>query len=594
MTDDKKSQKDNFNDPLPIIEEKVVKSDSTVEIRKYEKGKYLGKGGFAKCYEFHSLESDKYLAAKIISKETLSKNRAKQKLMSEIRIHRSIKTKHVVRLEHFFEDAENVYILLEMCKNQTLNELIRRRKKLTEIEIQCYLLQILDALKYLHSHRIIHRDLKLGNLFLSEKMEIKVGDFGLATKLEFEGERKRTVCGTPNYIAPEILEGKEGHSFEVDIWSVGVILFTMIVGKPPFETSDVKTTYKKIRANNYSFPDNCIISSECKNLIKSILISDPIKRPKIEDIERHPFLNKNEIPLALGISTLACPPSNNFVKQYLKDDADIQQNPKIRLESTNTFSNIKKGFQATSTNNLLNTDKLARKASEENIRNIRNNNDRDDYKFDVAKNSERINDGERLLTDYKEIFVKKWVDYSGKYGLGYRLSNGMTGLFFNDATKILLKLDNESINYYEKKKETKIEEMHSYKISNYPSEIQKKVTLLQHFKSYLDKEIKEDKTHKIEYINNQKEEYVKKWLHSKHAIIFRLSNKIVQVCFEDKTEIILNSEERTVVYLNKKGERLIYNLNKALDSKNAEMTKRLKYTKEILTQMLKSNKTNDK
>ena len=89
----------------------------------------------------------------------------------------------------------------------------------------------------------VHRDLKLGNLFLNDKMEVKVGDFGLATKLDFDGERKRTICGTPNYIAPEVLEGKSGHSYEVDYWSLGVIIYTLIIGKPPFETTDVKATY---------------------------------------------------------------------------------------------------------------------------------------------------------------------------------------------------------------------------------------------------------------------------------------------------------------------------------------------------------------
>ena len=125
-------------------------------------------------------------------------------------------------------------------------------------------MQMLSAMKYMHKNKIIHRDLKLGNLFLSEKMEIKIGDFGLATKMDFEGERKKTVCGTPNYIAPEILESKNGHSYEVDIWSLGVILYTLLIGKPPFETNDVKSTYRRIRMNAYTFPDHIPISSGAK------------------------------------------------------------------------------------------------------------------------------------------------------------------------------------------------------------------------------------------------------------------------------------------------------------------------------------------
>lgn len=94
--------------------------------------------------------------------------------------------------------------------------------------------QLLLAVKYIHSNRIIHRDLKMGNIFLGKNYEVKVGDFGLATKLEFSEERKRTICGTPNYIAPEIIEGTIGHSYEVDAWSCGVICFALLFGRPPF------------------------------------------------------------------------------------------------------------------------------------------------------------------------------------------------------------------------------------------------------------------------------------------------------------------------------------------------------------------------
>ena len=122
----------------------------------------------------------------------------KQKLMSEIKIHQSLHHKNIVGFERFFEDAENFYIILELCGNQTLNELVRRRIRLSEIEAKCYIAQLINGLQYLHSHKIIHRDLKLSNLFLDKKMERKIGDFGLAAKLDCEGERRRTICGTPN------------------------------------------------------------------------------------------------------------------------------------------------------------------------------------------------------------------------------------------------------------------------------------------------------------------------------------------------------------------------------------------------------------
>ncbi len=174
---------------------------------------------------------------------------------------------------------------------------------------------MLAALKYLHAHRVLHRDLKLGNLFLSAGMQIKLGDFGLATKLEFEGERKRTVCGTPNYIAPEIIDNSgtsNGHSYEVDVWSFGVIVYTLLIGRPPFETSDVKATYKRIRNVEYSFPDNVQISEQAKSLIKGILVADPARRLRIDEILEHPFfqpIGGQAIPKFMPVSTLACPPS---------------------------------------------------------------------------------------------------------------------------------------------------------------------------------------------------------------------------------------------------------------------------------------------
>ena len=204
-------------DDPQVIEEKIIKGNNEIIFKRWTKGRLLGKGGFASVYEVFPMDAKQVSAVKIMYKSALSKPRAKQKLMNEVKIHKSLSHTNIVKFEHFFEDSNFLYIILEICTNQTLSDLLRRRKRLTEIEVQCYLYQVISALKYLHSHRIIHRDIKLGNIFLTETMEIKMGDFGLATKLEYDGERKRTICGTPNYIAPEILEGRFGHSYGVDI-----------------------------------------------------------------------------------------------------------------------------------------------------------------------------------------------------------------------------------------------------------------------------------------------------------------------------------------------------------------------------------------
>jgi serine/threonine protein kinase len=202
-----------------------------------------------------------------------------------------------------------------------MNELIKRRKRLTEPEVKYYLRQLVESVQYMHSLNVIHRDLKLGNLFLDKNLRIKVGDFGLATKVADSEEKRKTICGTPNYIAPEVIDGdkeKRGHSFEVDVWSMGVIFFTLLVGKPPYESKDVKSTYQRILRNEYSFPSNIQISEHAQDLIASMLQTKPEKRyvffhyisffsfvifltrfyttnyrPSLESIMAHPFFTQN-------------------------------------------------------------------------------------------------------------------------------------------------------------------------------------------------------------------------------------------------------------------------------------------------------------
>jgi len=166
-------------------------------------------------------------------------------LYAEIKIHRSLEHPNIVQFQDCFEDNDNVYMTLELCTSGSLMDMLRRRRRFSESEARFFMVQLIGACHYMHTHQVIHRDLKLGNLFLDSNMNVKVGDFGLAALIENPGERKKTICGTPNYIAPEVLfDTANGHSFEVDTWSIGVILYTLVVGRPPFQTKDVKAIYK--------------------------------------------------------------------------------------------------------------------------------------------------------------------------------------------------------------------------------------------------------------------------------------------------------------------------------------------------------------
>ena len=230
------------------------------------------------------------------------------------------------------------------------------------------------------------------------------------------------------------------------------------------------------------------------------------------------------------------------------------------------------------------------------------------YLKSAINETNNSNLSEESNSEYLDTRVKKYVDYSSKYGLGYLLYNGFYGVTFNDKSKIVLNPNTNYFFYIEGIKANNQETIISYNMNEYPNNLNKKVTLLKHFKNYLE----EDKSNNINNIKEEKMEkkdkkliikkenkkefdekniiYVKKWLKTKHAILFRLSNKIVQVNFMDKTEVILSIEKKNVTYVNKKGENSTYPLETAMESSNPQLTKRLKYTKDILTYLLQKNK----
>lgn len=252
--------------------------------RDYHRGHFLGEGGFARCFQMKD-DKGKIFAAKTVAKLSIKSEKTRKKLLSEIQIHKSMKHPNIVQFTDCFEDDTNVYILLEICPNGSVMELLRQRKHLTAPEVRFCMIQIIGAIRYMHSRRVIHRDLKLGNIFFDKDYNLKIGDFGLAAVLANDKERKYTICGTPNYIAPEVLTGKHtGHSYEVDIWSIGVMLYALLFGKPPFQAKEVDIIYERIKCRDFVFPSDKPVSSDAKNLISNLLQLNPAARPSLYEI----------------------------------------------------------------------------------------------------------------------------------------------------------------------------------------------------------------------------------------------------------------------------------------------------------------------
>ena len=190
-----------------MIEEKVpslvLLDNSQSPPRVFERGELLGSGGFARVYSITDRSTGIHFADKVINKEgfPLSKKRrnARGKVRREILIHERMSHVNIIKFYHFFEDSTFVHLILELAPRDTLLHVSKIRGVLTEPEVRYYFLQIAAGTKYIHDQKVIHRDLKLGNMFLSGNMTVKIGDFGLSTTFE---ENTPSVCGTPNYIAP--------------------------------------------------------------------------------------------------------------------------------------------------------------------------------------------------------------------------------------------------------------------------------------------------------------------------------------------------------------------------------------------------------
>ncbi|CAK9232434.1 unnamed protein product [Sphagnum troendelagicum] len=264
-------------------------------VGKYEVGRTIGEGNFAKVKFAQNTETGESVAMKVLDKETVLEHKMVDQIKREICIMKIVRHPNVVCLHEVLASQTKIYIILEFVKGGELFDKIVHQGRLSENESRKYFQQLIDAVDFCHSKGVSHRDLKPENLLLDSAGNLKISDFGLSALPQQEDGLLHTTCGTPNYVAPEVLNDKGYDGAVADIWSCGVILYVLMAGFLPFDETDLLTLYRKIQLAEFSYP--FWFSSGAKALISKILNPRPNMRIKVAGIRNDGWFKKNYLPV---------------------------------------------------------------------------------------------------------------------------------------------------------------------------------------------------------------------------------------------------------------------------------------------------------
>ncbi|XP_054321369.2 LOW QUALITY PROTEIN: inactive serine/threonine-protein kinase PLK5 [Pongo pygmaeus] len=275
--------------------------------RVYRRGKLIGKGAFSRCYKLTDLSTSAVFTLKVVPCGGAGAGwlRPRGKVEREIALHSRLRHRNIVAFHGHFADRDHVYMVLEYCSRQSLAHVLRARQTLTEPEVRYYLRGLVSGLRYLHQRRIVHRDLKLSNFFLNKNMEVKIGDLGLAAKVGPGGRCHGVLCGTPNFLAPEVIS-RNGHSCQSDIWALGCLMYTVLTGTPPFMASPLSEMYQNIREGHY--PEPAHLSANARRLIAHLLAPNPAERPSLDHLLQDDFFTQGFTPDRLPAHSCHSPP----------------------------------------------------------------------------------------------------------------------------------------------------------------------------------------------------------------------------------------------------------------------------------------------
>ncbi|KAF9419788.1 hypothetical protein HW555_003787 [Spodoptera exigua] len=479
--------------------------------RSYQRLRYCGKGGFGTCYEIRDTATNKIWAGKILSKKVLARSSQRRRISQEVKIHRSLQHRHVVGFHSAFEDSKYVYIVLEMCKCRSMLELHIRRNTITVPESRYFIHQIFLGVRYLHSKRIIHRDLKPGNIFLDHDLQVKIGDFGLATRFNYDDDRRQRYCGTPNYMAPEILT-LEGHSYKADIWSLGI-------------------------------PSS--LHQHAASLISLQLQLSPRRRPSVDKLLKHEFLICGNKPTSLPLSCLYTAPRTDHLGWF----TTYLLPPRESSASANAQVPTATAVEETPKNDPTQAETPGVepiKTQEQNINEIRClltlllGEDFKKLKYRYDSLPDELSDPEA----HPLVWVSRWVEDSN--GFGYHLCDDNIGVLFPDNTKLIIMANGLNVHYVDQ------QDHESYMtITQYPQELEEKMEKLIYFKKYMTDNLKTtaDTDPVKESDAMARLPYVRQVFKTPQAIFIYLNNGTLQLNFNTHTKLIICPKMKAVTQM---------------------------------------------
>lgn len=247
----------------------------------------IGKGSFGKVYSAVSILTGESVAVKCLSLKAMRRKQDYNKIRREIAVHRQLVHPNIIRLFEVFETESNVYFVMEYANNGDLLSMVRKGH-LQEEFAKKIIINVIYALENCHSKKILHRDVKLDNILLNKDGSVKICDFGISIFME-DNRLEYDQSGTPAYIAPEILRGDGYSGFKADVWSLGITIYTMLTGTIPFQARETEQLHALILEGVFDFPEHPKLSNEAKDLLRRILVLDPLERLSLEEVKMHPW-----------------------------------------------------------------------------------------------------------------------------------------------------------------------------------------------------------------------------------------------------------------------------------------------------------------